>query len=502
MYSLLKTSVKVLLIILSLTSGIVSAQNYEAVKTDASYYFYSSIDNSLIAISIDSVESMNGDNYYYNFHQIRPTEVGGCYTGLGSSWLGDPIIEKPGGKFIFRKINSENGIPYDSIFIKTRALLGDSWRLLDFSQNSEYIQGNITAIEYKEFIGLTDSVKIITLTHRDGYGQLISDPINNKEIWLSKNYGLIQLPKFENFPYLTDLYTIAGKTNPETGYINPTAREVFNFETGDEIHTKYTEETFTSSIIITGYTVKNIISKTLSPTDDWVAYRYSGCHLAIHEGSGFPTLYESNSFDYIDTIFYNESPLNFEPNEAIVNTGNGWMYGSMGILKFNRSAKLLESDNSYNYIPESNCWSQIYSDGLCPPYYITGLGGPYYNCLSYPYWSSNILEIIYYKKGAETWGTPLSCDSLQQVGIEEFPVAQNVNIYPNPSSGTIMVSIPKNILFPCKLELLDISGSLTKVLMQNQQTESFDLSDIPAGLYIYKLTSFNGKVFRGKIIRQ
>lgn len=502
MKKVIKLSGILFFVFFSFTTIIAVAQNYEAIKTDASYYFYSSIDNSLIAIRIDSVKCMNGDNYYYNFHQIRPTEVGGCYTRLGSSWLGDPIIEKPGGKFVFRKINSENGIPYDSIFIKTRALHGDSWRLLDFSQNSEYIQGSITAVVYKEFIGLSDSVKIITLTHRDGYGQLISDPINNKELWLSKNYGLIQLPKFEKFPYLTDLYTIAGKTNPETGYINPTAREVFNFEPGDEIHTKYIEETFTSSIIITGYTVTNIITKTLSPTDDWVAYRYSGCSLTIHEGTGFTTLYESHSFDYTDTIFYYESPLNFEPNEAIVNTGNGWMYGSMGLLKFNRSAKLLEDDYSYNYILESNCWSQIYSDGLCPPYYITGLGGPYYNCLSYPYWSSDILEIIYYKKGSETWGTPLDCDSLLKVSITESPLIQKVKIYPNPTSGTIMVSIPENIQFPCTLEIFDISGRFSRAFTLNQQTQFFDLSNIPAGLYNYKVTTAKGDTFRGKIIRQ
>jgi hypothetical protein len=502
----MKTAIKlsgiVLFTFFTLSISTVLAQDYKAVKTDASYYFYDSIANDIIAIKIDSTAISGDDILYFNFPQIRPTENSFCYISDGASWLGDPVIEKPGGIFLFKTVDPTSGIQTDTLVIKTQATLNEIWEFTDFPYFNNYIEAKVTAIVNLTFLGLTDSVKIITLTRKDASGTVVPNAINGEEIHLSKNYGLIRLPKFDSFYDYLQFYKITGKTNPAAGTVNPTAREVFNFEPGDEIHTKYTEETFTSSIIITGYTDKNIVSKTLSQTDDWVAYRYSGCHLTIHEGSGFPTLYESNSFDYIDTIFYYENPLNFEPNEAIVNTGNGWMYGSKGLLKFNRSAKLLEYDNSYNYIPGSNCWSQIYSDGLCPPYYITGLGGPYYNCLSYPYWSSDILEIIYYKKGSETWGTPLSCDSLQHVGISEIAVAKEVNIYPNPTKGTITVSVPTNTQIPCKIELFDISGRFLKVFTLYQQTQSFDLSNIPAGLYNYKVTTAEGDIFRGKIIRQ
>ena len=134
-------------------------------------------------------------------------------------------------------------------------------------------------------------------------------------------------------------------------------------------------------------------------------------------------------------------------------------------------------------------------------YYFKGLGGPYYHCDDFG-WSptSNLLK--YYKKGSETWGTPLSCDSLRQVGLPEYSLIGKINVYPNPSLGRITISIPTGLSLPGRFYLFDISGRLIKELTINQQTQSIDISEIPAGLYTYKLMSNKGEVFHGRIIRQ
>jgi hypothetical protein len=178
------------------------------------------------------------------------------------------------------------------------------------------------------------------------------------------------------------------------------------------------------------------------------------------------------------------------------------MFRTTTCLKFHRSAKFL----NYNYpfsapFPEDSCWSMVMVDGGCDPYYIKGLGGPFYDCPAIILWYTYIQEVVYFKKGTETWGTPLSCDSLQQVGIAEIAVAKEVNIYPNPTSGIITASVPTNAQIPCKLEIFDNSGRFLGIYTLSQQTQSFDLSDIPAGLYNYKVTTAEGDIFRGKIIR-
>ncbi len=78
----------------------VSAQDYQAIKTDASYYFKSSTGSDVIALRVDSVVQSGGVNTYYNFRQIRQTDYG-CWTTNGASWLGDKIVEYPDGKTQF-----------------------------------------------------------------------------------------------------------------------------------------------------------------------------------------------------------------------------------------------------------------------------------------------------------------------------------------------------------------------------------------------------------------
>ena len=68
MYFLFKTPAIVLLVFLSLTSEIIFAQNYEAIKTDAEYFFLDSVSLNIIAIRIDSVKTLNNEINYYNFN--------------------------------------------------------------------------------------------------------------------------------------------------------------------------------------------------------------------------------------------------------------------------------------------------------------------------------------------------------------------------------------------------------------------------------------------------
>lgn len=515
MYICSKYSIMKLTIILSgiLLFGLISkawqapAQNYEAIKTDASYYFYHSGSNDLIAMKIDSVAVSGNDILYFNFPQIRPTENSFCYTPDGASWLGDPVIEKPGGIFLFKTVDQTYGNQTDTLVIKTQAALNETWKFSGFPFTNDHVEAQVSSVENMTFLGLTDSVKIITLTRRDASGILVSDAINGEQIRLSKNYGLIRLPKFDDFNDYRRFYEITGKTNPSTGYTNPDLNTIFDFEVGDEIHTHYYSNWFNYSASTEIWTIKRVTGKSISPTNNWKSYKYDICFLKILKSAPeWVPEHETGHQSADDTIFLNSEfavELAKEPNQTYLDPGSKWIMGTTAFLKLQRTAKYLNYNNPFaSSSPEDSCWSLVMVDGGCDPYYITGLGGPYYDCPSNVYWYNYIQEIVYYQKGSETWGTPLNCDSLLQVGIDDIPATQKVNIYPNPTAGQVTVSIPVTVEIPCEIQVSDFSGRIIHRYSISQKIQSLNMSGLPSGLYYFTIQSANGMIFSGKIIRQ
>jgi len=488
-------------------AGTAPAQNYEALKTNGSYYFYDSTVNDIIAINIDTIVISGTDILYFNFPQTRPTDNSFCYIPDGASWLGDPVIEKPGGVFLFKTVDPANGTQTDTLVIKTQAILNEEWKFSDFPYSNDHIDARVTSVVSMSILGMVDSVKIISLTRKDASGIVVTDAINGEEIRLSKNYGLIRLPKFDDFNNYMRFYEITGKTDPATGNINPDLNTIFDFEVGDEIHTHYSSNWFNYSISTEIWTIKRITDKSISPANNWKSYKYDICFLkTVKSAPEWIPQYETGHQSATDTIFLNSGfavELAKEPNQTYFELGPDWIISTTAFLKLQRTAKFL----NHNYpfapsFPEDSCWSMVMVDGGCDPYYIKGLGGPYYDCPSNVYWYTYIQEVVYYIKGSETWGTPLNCDSLTHVGLTESPIIQKINIYPNPTTGALTVSIPAKVKGPCNLEIFENSGRLLKSITLNQPLQSFDISDFPAGLYNFELTTPGGEVFRGKIIRQ
>jgi len=509
MDSLSNTLIKVLLIFLSLNTELISAQNYEAVKTDATTYFYDSVTMDIIPIRIDSVAITGNEIQFSAMRQIRPTDYS-CYIIDGASWLGDEVVEKPDGTFVFTIYPISPGDSAQTYRIQTHAGLNQPWNFYNYHFVNHHIEANVTGIVIKPFLELTDSVKVITLFRKDALGQVVSDPINSQKILLSKNYGLIRLPKFDDLPYLNKFYDIVGKTNPETGITNINTMQIFDFEPGDEFHTVYYDRYFSIPYPETTIsTIMKVLSKIPDLNGSSVTYVFEQCQSSSYK------LSDTNStityrFDTISQTYSTELTPEFEsePLEPVMLLSNNWMIKTtMGLSNDplfpfpDKPYKAIPSLEAYSFNSQE-CYIPVMIDGcLTSIYYFKGLGGPYYQCSEISWGPSwNLLK--YYKKGSETWGTPLDCDSLLKVSITESPLIQKVKIYPNPTSGTIMVSIPENIQFPCTLEIFDISGRFLRAFTLNQQTQSFDLSNIPAGLYNYKVTTTKGETFRGKIIRQ
>jgi len=507
----MKTTIKLFSIVLwgllITFAEIAPAQNYKAVKTDASYYFYDSSANHLIAVKIDSIAQSGDDILYFNFPQIRPNDDAFCHIPDGASWLGDPVTEKPGGIFLFRTIDSQSGNQTDTLVIKTQSSLNETWKFSNFPYSNDYIEAQVTAIVNMTFLGLVDSVKIISLTRKDVSGLVVPDAINTEEIRLSKNYGLIRLPKFDDFNEYIRFYEITGKTDPETGNINPDLATVYDFEVGDEIHTRYFSNWYNYATSTETWTIKRVTGKSISPTNDWKAYKYDICFLkTIRTSPEWIAENETGHQSVMDTIFLNSAmAVEFakQPNQTFIDPASNWMLSTTAVLKLQRPAKFLNYNYPFTHSdPSDSCWNMIMVDGACDPYYIKGLGGPYYDCPANVYWYSLVEEVIYYKKGSEIWGTPLDCDSLLQVGTEEYDLKEVVKFYPNPATGKLTITLPAATKFPCELHLMDISGRVAYKLIINSNTQFIDITNLKPGLYFARLVYENELMYIGKIMKQ
>lgn len=86
------------------------------------------------------------------------------------------------------------------------------------------------------------------------------------------------------------------------------------------------------------------------------------------------------------------------------------------------------------------------------------------------------------------------CDEYFQnpTKIDEYELAESLEIYPNPTDGSFSI---KNTSFVRKVSIFDISGKLLKELKNKSQLETMtiDISDLPKGFYYVILKADNGQ---------
>jgi glucosylceramidase len=82
--------------------------------------------------------------------------------------------------------------------------------------------------------------------------------------------------------------------------------------------------------------------------------------------------------------------------------------------------------------------------------------------------------------------------------------ANNVGVYPNPASNYVVIQTEQQIAGTAAVSLTDVTGRIilsTEVILNNNGQGEVDLSKVPAGLYILKVTSANFN-YTGKLTKQ
>ncbi len=487
------TSFLVLLILANFITVTLYAQNYRVLQPGRTTQYIGSL-GDLHAMQVDSVTISGTDTNYFLLKNLRQMDWS-CYHLQGPSWMGDRVTIRPDGETSFYNIYDQ------SVTIKTRAALNEEW--ISYTETGLSFRASVSSVGVEDILGIIDSVKTISFQALNSEGQNIDHVVNNMNLILSKNYGLVKTLNFFNFPDFRfgfemnriDEFTLTGYNNPETGFQNLTWKQVHDHNIGDELHTISVEsgvydENYTENIAT--LLDKEIIGDTIVNT--WE-----------NKTKYFIYIYDINTYfnATIDTIAVKiTTDPDFDNFAGIAwqrwvdhYTINLMYAGEHGVTKTYGSLNLFHR-GSVIYLGDT-CYTAIYD-----PYYYEhvcykGLGGPYYSWG----WSheAHVRDLVYYKKDGVEWGTPLDFT----VNTTLQPIAEKpevISVFPNPANEQVNILF-KNNTGRYSLQITDHSGREIAAYSLEGEANTLDLNTLKPGIYILRFISDN-QTFIKKLLKQ
>jgi len=460
------------------------------------------------AFAVDSVISVGTDSLFYTFETIRDTAEqpgwGVCVDSQGGSIMGRKILRQSDRTVLFNNLG-------DSVFIDRNTVPGESWHYYNYP-DGDYIEAFHKETVFINVLGVSDSVKVFSLSRKDSEGNLVEDDINDKEFRLSAYHGLTQT--FDNylFPKVIMEQYLAGYSGALPGVKNLDAREAFDFDVGDEFHFKY-EDTFwvydygDSTYKILSGDIGSKIRIVLGRTDyeDSVTYKYSECEKVKRYSDFVPeTIYRSDTTN--ETIVYDSirpGLLDAFPDQKIESEYGG-TYNKIGFWKPVQykgfPIKLIVDDA---YMDNDSCVVQSTFDPCCySEMYIKACGGPYF---SWADWTGNVdkNDLVYFNKNGVEWGEPVArdCEDLLS-DINEKPVRQiNIPVYPNPFANELFIENQSNDRRIVQIKLFGINGRLLKNIALHENHYRLNTVGLNRGFYILEIQLEGGTVLRKKLVK-
>jgi len=82
--------------------------------------------------------------------------------------------------------------------------------------------------------------------------------------------------------------------------------------------------------------------------------------------------------------------------------------------------------------------------------------------------------------------------------VENVPVNNEVRVYPNPNAGSFTIESVEREKID-QITIMDITGRIVEVSKLKSSDGSYQVSDLPAGLYIYSL-KIGSNIISGKVL--
>jgi hypothetical protein len=471
--------IKKFLFSLSLTISFtfsVLCQNYELLKPNVNYFYdgkgvkiLENYESQFIGIKIEEWSDSSGIKRFAFPKMLRQSSYLPC---LNDSWWGNEMLKSSSGEYLL--LNKD----LDSVLIYSMSILNDSWQLLKFS-NGNYISAIVDAHNEQSFLGVTDSVKTINLQLLNSTGDSVPHPINGKKIKLSKNYGAIQVFDWYNFPDNPNELLIKGISDPPAGIQNLTAKEVYDFEIGDEFH--YFEE-WRAWIKNWGKTYSRYVvtNKYTSQDQDTVGYNFNQLfyiekHFENNHDTIISTKNSGNTY-----VLSNLEQFDKLPFEIIQNNGHGFY------LFYENNNRLLKYFEDH-YFLDSNCIMLPTGTGIYGTHtYAKGTGLFLYSNMDGN--NDKIVKLVYYKKGSETWGTPIDFGKLTSFKPKKDSNFQ-IKVFPNPAKDYFYIELQE--YENATVEFLDVSGKILFTVNIKGNSNKIIIPEGYKGMYLLKIISEN-----------
>lgn len=465
------------------------AQNYNPIVNGNTSLFQLESSNNLYVMHVDSSKTdAAGENFYF-LKTIAQEDY--CYESeYSADWTGLKLLKDNNVYYFFNKEE-------DSIKLLPTKELGATWKLYKYSDGS-YIEATIAAIEQRVFLTLTDSVKTISLQLKNAGGTVVASPLNSLTLQLSKNYGIISLFAFVDFPTTYPIYELKGLSSPAVGLQIPSSRQFYNFSVGDEFH--YHEFNPNSSGHLDD--IKRVIkikAKYISANADTVKYTVSDYSetTSLHllppaNGQGPPTSYFTNSSSDIEYVKqYVLDDIIIYPTKTLSQRDFDLYTYQSCILQL-QNDRITQIIDTLPLVTRDQCLSPIidYSANHLELQEGTGL---IYHDISW--FMPDSERQVYYKKGNETSGEPLVLSTYSK------QTNSALTLFPNPMKQGEQLHLQTDHLFVKQVTVYNNIG--TKMLDFNSPSsaiETVDVSSLRPGLYIIQLINANNEFISNKFI--
>lgn len=454
-----------------------NAQNYQCVKTDAVSHFECT--NGLIySIRIDSVAQRNDTTDYYSYKLVRKLENAPMLFTMGDPWIGEKFSVIPGN------INSFYNKAKQEIIINTAAGLNETWQMYYSTSDNIRIIAEIVVVDTLWFAGICDSVKTIKIHVYNNEGNLIENPFQNSLLHISKNYGMLSAFNFYEFPWgcivggnydylysITDSLQFIGMNNPELGWQNLTAGNIFDWQPGWEFHT--TEGTTTTHGEYPWYDyTENIIRTVLSRNleNDTLVYSIDRCYYRYTDAYG--TITEDRFRDTITEKYTLHNSMNLLPGES---------FGFDDMVQYYRKTRYTIRESGNMFYCNDNCDTLIpvFYDGACFNTYHERLGVTF-KCEG-GFAQPDSIGFCYYKRGDDVWGVPFVCSTLLSVPGNSV-LSEKIQLFPNPVEEVTNITVQTNDV----LEIFDTSGQRLMVVNLVSGDNLVNVAHLHPGLYLFR----------------
>jgi hypothetical protein len=439
----------------------------------------------------------SNDTLFISYRTIRPFFINNCYDTTNGSILGRRIYKKQDGTFYFFNYN------HDTLTIKPQTALNGTWKFCDLTGGSR-IEAQVTNILQDTLLGMTDQVKVITFQAKNMNGNNISHFLNQKAIKLSQHYGISRtfdlyfMPDIETID--SSSYLIAGKTVPALGIQNLTWKDVYNFDVGDVFQWE--------GSWVNGpdwQTMEQVLGKVVLGNNDTVIYTIQYCKIMWLPQ---PPPNIEITFDTIRQSYYFPQMANDHTIDLLPEAFPG---GAFDAPSYSReiayTGRRTQIYDTYSYMVTDNgyrCWGNPFEADCYIYDYTEGLGVTRTFFLEVDeyitQWSENM---VYFRKGTETWGTPLAstCSELLPVKETAKSTIPDITVVPNPVETKAEISLEGIIQNGLHYLLVN---SLSQPVLSGEIHSThfiFARSGLPAGIYI--MTVYDDKntiIARKKII--